>query len=121
MPLLTDPWFEAQFVTESTAAGHRFHPTLEGADGVFLWCPCGYGKPEYQGEGGRPHAIIVLFANPRGCPVPPPDAGMRNKNGGPNPRWTMSGTGLHDLTLAPSVDIGNPSCWHGWVQGGVVT
>jgi hypothetical protein len=118
---LDDPWFEAKFVTESSVAGHRFHSSIDGADGVFLWCPCGYGKPAYPLDGGRPHAILVHFRNPRGCAPAPPDTGMRNKNGGPPPRWAMSGTGLHDLTLHPSVDIGEPSCWHGWIQNGVVS
>jgi len=35
----------------------------------------------------------------------------------------MSGTGLHDLTLSPSVDVGskNSKCWHGWIKEGNVT
>jgi hypothetical protein len=47
---------------------------------------------------------------------------MRSAHGGPS-RWTMSGTGLHDLTLSPSVDVGskNSKCWHGWIKEGNVT
>jgi hypothetical protein len=32
----------------------------------------------------------------------------------------MDGTGLSDLTLSPSVDVGEPSCWHGFIRNGEV-
>lgn len=121
---LTDPWFEAQFTTETTAQGHRYIDTLQGADGIFFWCPCGYGKPEFPLEGGRPHGVLVHFANPRGVPVAPANAGSRNRSGAPS-RWTVSGTGYADLTLTPSVDVGGAegtqSCWHGFITNGEVT
>jgi Family of unknown function (DUF6527) len=116
---LTDPWFDAQFLKNTTARGHEESDALEGADGVFFWCPCGYGKPEFPLDGARPHGVIVSFANPRGCAPAPADAGSRSRNGGPS-RWTMSGTGLADLTLTPSVDVGTPSCWHGFITNGEV-
>ena len=116
---LTDPWFEATFLTETTAKGHRECDTLEDADGVQFWCPCGFGKPDYPIDGARPHGVIVSFGNPRRVPVPPPDAGSQSRNGGPS-RWTVSGTGLHDLTLSPSVAVGTPECWHGWITNGEV-
>ncbi|HYM68827.1 MAG TPA: DUF6527 family protein [bacterium] len=112
---LDDPYFEAEFLTETTARGHRKIDTLAGADGIFFWCPCGYAKrPEVT------HGVIVSFSNPIGAPVAPPDAGSRSRGGGPS-RWTMSGTGLADLTLSPSVDVGTPSCWHGWIKNGEIT
>lgn len=117
---LSDPWFEARFVTDTTARGHRYVDTLDGADGVLFWCPCGYGKTEYPLDGARPHAVMVNFANPRGCAPAPPDAGSRSRGGGPS-RWTMSGTGLHDLTIQPSVAVGTPECWHGWITNGDVS
>lgn len=118
---LTDPWFDAKFMTETTAKGHRYCDTLDGADGLWLWCPCGYGKPEYPLEGARPHGVIVSFANPRGCTPAPAEAGSRSRAGGPS-RWTIArGSRLADLTLTPSVDIGNPSCWHGYLTNGEVT
>ena len=120
MPLLTDPWFEAKFMKNTPARGWEETDQLDGADGVWFWCPCGYGKPEYPLDGPRPHGVIVSFSNPRGCAPAPADAGSQSRNGGPS-RWQMSGTSLADLTLLPSVDVGTPSCWHGWVQGGVVT
>jgi hypothetical protein len=119
---LDDPWYDAQFLSHTTANGHRAQDEIDGADGVLFWCPCGYGKPEFPLDGGRPHAVIVSFANPRGCEPAPPDAGSQSAHGGPS-RWTMSGTGLHDLTLSPSVDVGskNSKCWHGWIKDGNVT
>jgi len=117
---LTDPWFDAKFLSHTTAYGHTCQDQIEGSDGVLLWCPCGYGKAEYPLDGARPHAVMVSFANPRNAPPVPPDGGSQSRRGGPS-RWTMSGTGLADLTLTPSVDVGEPSCWHGFVTDGVVT
>lgn len=115
---LDDPWFDAQFlVTDPDGKGHRDIDTLDGADGIFFWCPCGYGKPEYPLDGARPHGVIVSFANPRGTPPAPAHGGSRSRDGGPS-RWTMSGTGLSDLTLTPSIDV---RCWHGFITNGVVT
>ena len=118
MPRLSDPWFEAQFCRKTTAQGFELADELEGADGVQFWCPCGYGKPEFPLDGGRPHAIIVTFSNPRGCDPAPADAGSRSAGGGPS-RWTMRGTGIHDLTLEPSIAVGG-GCWHGYVTNGEV-
>lgn len=102
---LTDPWFEAEFIGRMTATGwHRQGAQLEGAQGLLLYCPCCFGK-----DSGA-HALVVSFANPQGAPAAPPEAD-------PNPRWTMTGTGLEDLTLSPSVNAG---CWHGWIQNGEV-
>lgn len=111
--LLSDAWFEARFIKDSTAQGHRRQGALEGADGIFLWCPCAY--PDDQ----RAHGLIISFANPQGAPPAPNDAGSCDRDGVPK-RWTMTGTGLKDLTLSPSVDVGNPSCWHGFIVNGEV-
>jgi len=117
---LTDPWFEAQFVCNTTAEGHTYADALEGSDGIQFWCPCGYGKPEYPLAGARPHAVHVSFANPRGCDPAPLDAGSRSRQGGPS-RWEIrDGTGLEDLTLHPSIAVGTPECWHGFIQQGQV-
>jgi hypothetical protein len=116
---LTDPWFEAQFMRCTTAAGWHLADELRGSDGLWLWCPCGYGKPDYPIDGARPHAVIVSFSNPIGAPPAPPAAGSQSRNGGPS-RWTMSGTGLADLTLSPSVAVGTPECWHGFIVNGEV-
>lgn len=122
MARLTDPWFDASFISGAKQDGsfHHGHPTLDGAQGIFFWCPCGYGKPEYPIDGGRPHGVIVAFRNPVGAQAPPPNFGPSSRNGQDHPRWTMSGSSLADLTLAPSVDVGDPSCWHGFIKGGEV-
>jgi hypothetical protein len=121
--LLTDPWFEAEFTTKTTKLGHWGTHDLQQADGLFLWCPCGYADPRYHVEGGgRPHGLIISFSNPRGVPMAPADAGSRSRTGGPS-RWTIvSGTGYSDLTLDPSVDAGpeGKSCWHGFIVKGEV-
>lgn len=70
-------------------------------------------------DGGRPHGVLLPFANPRNAPVAP-DAFNRQADGR-TPRWTMQGTGLDDLTLLPSVAIGKPECWHGYITRGEIT
>jgi len=126
MPKLTDPWFEATFYGEATANGHHHLESIEGAQGLFLWCPCGYGKAEFPLEGGRPHGVMVPFRNPRNAPELPPDHGPHSAGNpdGPRPRWTMTGSGLHDLSTTPSVQVGSPAdgtgCWHGYITNGEV-
>lgn len=130
---LTDPWFAAGFLWDATDSGsfktdfdhQRFdrpkgRPTLAGAQGLVLWCPCGYGKPEYPLDGGRPHAIEIPFANPQGVVVVPANFGPTDRSGN-KPRWSVSGTSLDDLTISPSVDVNAPSCWHGFITNGEVT
>lgn len=119
---LTDPWFEARFLRNTTKTGWSTADpeNIHGADGIIFWCPCGYGKPEFPIDGARPHAVVVSFANPMGAQPAPPGSGSQNRSGAPS-RWTVSGTGLHDLTLSPSIAVGSdPECWHGWVQNGEV-
>jgi hypothetical protein len=131
MPRLTDPWFDAQFYGQIESGDPDKHvggsftmqgDKIDGAQGVTLWCPCGFGKPEYPLTGGRPHAIMVPFANPQNAPACPPDHGPHSSRdaNAPRPRWQMTGSGLHDLTVNPSVAVGAPECWHGWIQNGDV-
>jgi predicted RNA-binding Zn-ribbon protein involved in translation (DUF1610 family) len=141
---LTD--LDGRFAFGATKTGSSLSDgnTVEGMQGVMFQCPsCGAGKEivvDHEREtGGRPrrfiagaHYIRVFFANPRGVDVAPPDADLRN-DGTPNPRWTMSGTSLDDLTLTPSINCDIPwtdkdgvahpsSCkYHGFVTNGEVT
>ncbi len=116
---LLDPWFGAHFITEIEEGGsYRWTDSIEGAQGIFFWCPCGHGKGEYPIEGGRPHGVLLPFKNPRNAPVPPDSFNLQSD--GRTPRWTMTGNGLEDLTLTPSVAIGKPECWHGYITGGGV-
>lgn len=83
--------------------------TLAEAQGVFLDCPVCQ----------RSHSIMIAFAD-RGVLD---HQGTRSTDGRPT-RWTVAGgTGLHDLTLTPSIDCtpSNPSCWHGFITNGEVT
>jgi len=113
---LTDPWFEAEFIGHANEQGGycRQGLSIDGAQGVLLYCPCSFGNDKHA------HGLIVPFANPRNAPQCPANFGPSARDGS-RPRWTMTGTGLDDLTLTPSVDVGEPSCWHGFITNGDVT
>lgn len=103
---------------------------IAGAQGVLFQCPtCAVGKERGEENGRRfirgAHYIRVPFANPRGArPAPAAAAGKV--------RWKLvSGTGLDDLTLSPSINCNIPwrdpetgvehpsSCkFHGYVRNG---
>lgn len=107
-------WFEAEFYGRATDHGHRRQGgQIDGAQGVVLYCPCRYGHDEGA------HGLLIPFSNPRNADPLPDDHGSVSRDGN-RPRWQMSGTGLHDLTLSPSVDVGTDSCWHGWITNGEV-
>ena len=83
--------------------------TLPEAQGIAFICPkC------HAGDG---HLVAVSFAG-RGVLM---DQGSHDRHGKPS-RWTVSGTGMGDLTLTPSIDIsgndGKGCGWHGFVTGG---
>lgn len=128
MPKLTDPWFEAHFFYDANSDGsYRMHhpdgtPTLfREAQGIELWCPCGYGKPEFPLDGGRPHLAMVPFSNPPSSVQCPPSFGpYSRKDRNVHPRWTMSGDNLETLTCQPSIAVGDPECWHGYITNGEV-
>jgi Family of unknown function (DUF6527) len=105
---LTDPWFEAHFVIERFG---RHHPTFQGAHGIWLYCPCGYGKPDKHA-----HGLLVPFKG-----APEHNFGVVSRDRQTKPKWAATGSGMHDLTLMPSVDVGEPSCWHGFITKGIVT
>ena len=109
---LTDPWFEAYFITDGSIPGQRRRhvETLAEAQGLVLFCPCVFGRTEGA------HGLIVPFTN-----APEHNFGVTARDGVTRPKWTASGTNLTDLTLSPSVDVGTPSCWHGWIRGGEIT
>lgn len=109
---LLDPWFEAAFVYDVEPSGktwrRRAEGPLAGAQGLFLFCPCGYPGPNAK----RAHGLLVPFTT---CPA----VIVRDRNGGA-PKWSATGTSLADLTVHPSVDVDTPSCWHGWIVSGEV-
>lgn len=124
---LTDPWFEACFLGCIAPDGQSCrHAHEDGspipfgeAQALLLWCPCGYGKPEYPLEGGRPHGVIVPFENGPGGPVPE-NFGPFSRNSKTRPRWKISGDSLKTLTVEPSIAVGDPECWHGYIRKGKV-
>lgn len=85
-------------------------PSMLAARGVWFLCPACFQK---NGGAVGTHLVEATF---RGRNVPD-HMGSQSKNGGPS-RWDVSGTGLDDLTLQPSIDCG---CWHGYVTNGEVT
>lgn len=85
--------------------------TPETAQGVMFLCPVCFLK---NGGPIGTHAVLTYFRD-RGVPD--------DARPGPG-RWVVSGTGFHDLTLSPSVDISSPDRpdeWHGSVTNGRVT
>lgn len=94
---------------------------IDGAQGVLFQCPlCSTGKPPGEGGGfAGAHYVLICFANPRNAEPAPAEFDD-------NPRWTMEGTSLDDITLSPSVNLNVPNekgeppmCrWHGWVKNG---
>ena len=78
--------------------------TQAEADGIMFLCPqC------FHDHGGDEGTHPVVCWQPH---VP--------KTTSPGPgRWTMTGAGFHDLTLAPSVNV--KGCWHGFIKNGEAT
>lgn len=89
-------------------------------DGESIWADrTGLSLAEAQGvrfDDPIKGSCVVCWFRGRGVP----DSSM--PRGG---RWEVSGTGLDDLTLNPSVDLScggkYPGQWHGWVKNGEVT
>ena len=71
------------------------------AQGVLFQCP----MPEHT------HMILVWFHDRK-----VPDEAE------PKVRWHHGGTGIHDLTLSPSIDCtgSDPTCFHGRITNGQV-
>lgn len=104
------------------AAGHPTQPverdqlylvhvdTVAEAHGVHFDCPLCAQRRAAGGDNGV-HWVEVTFAG-RGVPD---HLGTRGEDGRPT-RWQASGTGLHDLSLSPSVWLKGAGCgWHGFV------
>ena len=131
---LADPWFEAHFITGAGDDG-GFHVgqndiPFSQSQGLFLWCPCGFGALDEEGDErfpldlslnrGRPHGVLIPFNNPPCGTIVPANFGPLSRDKKSRPRWTVSGSDLSDLTITPSVAVGDPECWHGFITDGVV-
>ncbi len=86
--------------------------SLEQAQGLTFLCPKCF--LENSGPVGT-HSCEVTFEN-RGVSD---EQGTQNKQGGV--RWTVSGAGLHDLTITPSILLIGGCDWHGFITTGWVT
>lgn len=123
---LLDDWFEAQLIGFVAPDCKSYRHTMpdgktpipfELAQGVLLWCPCGYhDRTKYPINGARPHGLLVIFAG-RGVPD---DFGPFSRDKKSRPRWNVVGSSLENLTCTPSVAVGDPECWHGYITNGEV-
>jgi len=82
--------------------------TLGEAQGIRFQCPRCFSTSG--------HYVGVSFEG-RGVPD---HLGSQGRNGKPS-RWTVSGTGIEDLSLSPSIDISESCGWHGFVTNGVAS
>lgn len=108
-----DACFVADYRMSGNSDSYREQDSIEGAQGLLFICPLCGG-----------HSVLCWFRNPRNAPRVPD-----NVEPGPG-RWTVSGNGLDDLTLYPSVDLDTESTrkaeaqgykvckWHGHVENG---
>jgi hypothetical protein len=86
---------------------------LAQAQGVQFLCP----KCFQQNSGSvGTHWYQVTFAD-RGVGD---EHGSHGTDGKPT-RWQVSGSGYHDLTVYPSIQLLGGCGWHGWIQNGEVT
>lgn len=102
---LTD--LEGRFVVAAIGDGGltwKSAASFKAAHGVMFLCPLCFKNN--GGEVGT-HLVLVWFKD-RGAP----------EEAKPAPRWRVSGTGLEDLTIDPSIHIKTGCCWHGWVRNG---
>ena len=99
----------AQLLTyERDGLGRVFHHkvgTLPHAQGMVLYCPKCFA--EHEGPIGT-HQLALWFEH-RGVPA----------FATPGPaRWTITGTSLDDLSLAPSIAVQGGCEWHGFIKRG---
>lgn len=105
---LTD--LEPRFLKVMSPAVRQFVETLEEADGVEFVCPLCLANQDMHRPGV--HGVICWE----------PDVPLEIS---PGPgRWTMQGTGLHDLTLvagSSSIHLQGPGCGaHFFIKNGEI-
>lgn len=85
----------------------RYAPTTEiaGADGLGFLCPKCFAK---NGGPVGTHSMRCWAEHVSQDHYPKPG------------RWPMTGTGLHDVTLSPSIQITGGCGAHFWIRGGEI-
>ena len=81
--------------------------TLAAATCVWFLCPLCFQR---NGGSRGTHSIRIDFVGR----ATPDEHCMHNKQGQPV-RWAVSGTGLADLVLSPSIQIEGGCNWHGYI------
>lgn len=94
---------EAHFIKIIDEKSHRKDASFDDCDGIFFLCPLCFLVNE--GSVGTHGGI---------CWKPGVPAETQPGPG----RWPHSGTGLHDLTLTPSIQLVGGCNWHGFIQNG---
>jgi hypothetical protein len=88
------------------------------ADFLLFQCPkCAQAcrrvlRDDGTGYAEGAHFISVPFAAHDGRPP------MRQDPHHPQPRWSVSGLTLSDITTGPSIQVIGGCAWHGWVKNG---
>jgi hypothetical protein len=99
---------EAELVTLIEPTGWKAAEDVASASGLIMLCP---GCFEKNGGAVGTHSALLWF---RARAVP------THLQPGPG-RWYATGTSIENLSLTPSVVIGDPACWHGWIRAGETT
>lgn len=94
---------EPKFLKIVDATSHRTDATFEDNDGIFFLCPMCFKLND-----GRIGTHGVICWKPS---VP------LEKLPGPG-RWNQTGTGVHDLSLSPSIQLIGGCNWHGFITNG---
>lgn len=99
---------EPQFIRYTGPGRHQDVGALYEAHGIIFLCPSCFAK---NGGPIGTHSIMVWFKN-KGVPdVETPGPG----------RWAVvSGTGVANLSLAPSIQLSTGCLWHGNVTNGQI-
>lgn len=108
----TDTWNVVRDGVPHSVTGPReYHQevvSLSEAQGIIFLCPACYAS---NGGAAGTHSIICWFRD-RGVP----------DEATPGPaRWLVSGNGLYDLSLSPSILLLSGCQWHGFITAGAVT
>jgi hypothetical protein len=107
---LTLVQLEAHLLRRDPKDGREQHVQVDAlaqAQGVWFLCPKCFTA---NGGAAGTHMVLCWFRD-RGVPA--------EVTPGPA-RWVVTGTGLDDLTLSPSIQLLGACKWHGFIVAGAV-